>query len=448
MVYFVTLDFILRMIEIGLTIFYILIGCFIISKSSFFKLPSIPTYWLIIIFGIKIILSILITLIYTYYYSDRAVADIFKYFDDSKIMFDALKMNALDYIQMVVGLDLNSAYFHEHYYSKMYYWNRVNNSNFLSDTHVMIRFNAIVRLFSFGFFHVHNVFINFLSLIGLIAIFKVFRKLYISKEKWLFLIIVLTPSLLFWGSGLLKEGLIILALGLFLLNFFNITEQWSFKSLLIIILSCIIILFSKLIILIALIPGVLGFLIHKKVKNIHLSYLYSVLVIIFMSLVLYFIKHPLNPIDIIINKQQDFIYLVEKMDVRSAIYQPKFNNLGDLLTYTPQALINVFLRPFLWESYSVFTLFSALENIVIVLFCVVLLFFRTKKTSFSALFYFSILFALVLAIVIGLTTPILGAIVRYKIFVLLFFLLAIGNQFNTTKFLSFFKSLIPFINKK
>ncbi|KJS04469.1 MAG: hypothetical protein VR77_11550 [Flavobacteriales bacterium BRH_c54] len=429
------------MIEIGLTILYILIGCFIISKSSFFKLSLIPTYWLIIIFGIKIILSILITLIYTYYYSDRAVADIFKYFDDSKIMFDALKTNPLDYIQMVIGLDINSAYFHEHYYSKMHYWNRVNNSNFLSDTHIMIRFNAIVRLFSFGFFHVHNVFINFLSLIGLVAIFKVFKKLYLNKEKWLFLIIMFTPSLLFWGSGLLKEGLIIFALGLFLLNFFNINEQWSFKSLLIIILSCIIILFSKLIILIALVPGALGFLIHKKVKSIHLSYLYTVLIIVFISLVLNFINHPLNPIDIIINKQQDFIYLVEKMDVRSAIYQPKFNHLSDLLAYTPQALINVFLRPFLWESYSVFTLFSALENILIILFCVFLLFFRTKNPSFSALFYFSILFALVLAIVIGLTTPILGAIVRYKIFVILFFLLAIGNQFDTNKFLRFFSTI-------
>lgn len=429
------------MIEIGLTILYILIGCFIISKSSFFKLSLIPTYWLIIIFGIKIILSILITLIYTYYYSDRAVADIFKYFDDSKIMFDALKTNPLDYIQMVIGLDINSAYFHEHYYSKMHYWNRVNNSNFLSDTHIMIRFNAIVRLFSFGFFHVHNVFINFLSLIGLVAIFKVFKKLYLNKEKWLFLIIMFTPSLLFWGSGLLKEGLIIFALGLFLLNFFNINEQWSFKSLLIIILSCIVILFSKLIILIALVPGALGFLIHKKVKSIHLSYLYTVLIIVFISLVLNFINHPLNPIDIIINKQQDFIYLVEKMDVRSAIYQPKFNHLSDLLAYTPQALINVFLRPFLWESYSVFTLFSALENILIILFCVFLLFFRTKNPSFSALFYFSILFALVLAIVIGLTTPILGAIVRYKIFVILFFLLAIGNQFDTNKFLRFFSTI-------
>lgn len=429
------------MIEIGLTIFYILISYFIISKSSFFKLSPIPTYWLIIIFGIKIILSILITLIYTYYYSDRAVADIFKYFDDSKIMFDALKTNPLDYIQMVIGLDINSTYFHEHYYSKMHYWNRVNNSNFLSDTHIMIRFNAIVRLFSFGFFHVHNVFINLLSLIGLVAIFKVFKKLYLNKEKWLFLIIMFTPSLLFWSSGLLKEGLIIFALGLFLLNFFNINEQWSFKSLLIIILSCIIILFSKLIILIALVPGVLGFLIHKKVKSIHLSYLYAVLIIVFISLVLNFINHPLNPIDIIINKQQDFIYLVEKMDVRSAIYQPKFNHLSDLLAYTPQALINVFLRPFLWESYSVFTLFSALENILIILFCVFLLFFRTKNPSFSALFYFSILFALVLAIVIGLTTPILGAIVRYKIFVILFFLLAIGNQFDTNKFLRFFSTI-------
>lgn len=436
------------MIEIGLTIFYILIGCYIISKNSFFKLPSIPTYWLIIVFGIKIILSIFITLIYTYYYQDRAVADIFKYFDDSKIIFDALKTNVVDYVQMVLGLDFNSEYFHNKYYSKMTYWYRVNNSNLLSDTHVIIRFNAIVRLFSFGFFHVHNVFINFLSLTGLIAIFKVFYNLYLGKEKLLFFIVFLTPSLLFWGSGLLKEGIIILALGVFLIHFFILTDKWSLTSILLILFSCLVILFTKMILLIALIPGVLGYLLNKKLKNIHLSYLYTTIFIISFSLILYFINYPLNPIDIIINKQQDFIYLVEKIDVRSAIYQPKFNNLWDLLAYTPQALINVFFRPFLWESYSVFTLFSALENVLIVLFCVVLLFFRTIKTSFSTLFYFSILFALVLAIVIGLTAPILGAIVRYKIFVLLFFLLAIGNQFDTDKFLNFFKSFTPFFTKK
>ncbi len=436
------------MIEIGLTIFYILIGCYIISKNSFFKLPSIPTYWLIIVFGIKIILSIFITLIYTYYYQDRAVADIFKYFDDSKIIFDSLKTNVVDYVQMVLGLDFNSEYFHNKYYSKMTYWYRVNNSNLLSDTHVIIRFNAIVRLFSFGFFHVHNVFINFLSLTGLIAIFKVFYNLYLGKEKLLFFIVFLTPSLLFWGSGLLKEGIIIMALGVFLIHFFILTDKWSLTSILLILFSCIVILFTKMILLIALIPGVLGYLLNKKLKNIHLSYLYTTIFIISISLILYFINYPLNPIDIIINKQQDFIYLVEKIDVRSAIYQPKFNNLWDLLAYTPQALINVFFRPFLWESYSVFTLFSALENVLIVLFCVVLLFFRNKKTSFSTLFYFSILFALVLAIVIGLTAPILGAIVRYKIFVLLFFLLAIGNQFDTDKFLNFFKSFTPFFTKK
>lgn len=425
-----------------------LIACFIISKSSFFRLPSIPTYWLIIFFGIKIVIGILLTLIYTYYYSDRDTADIFKYFDDSKVIFDALKTNVLDYIQLVVGLDINSAYFHELYYSKMLYWDRVNNSNFLSDTHVMIRFNAIVRLFSFGYFQVHNVFINFLSLIGLVAIFKVFKKLYIGKEKLLFLILFLTPSLLFWGSGLLKEGIILLALGLFLLHFFKIIEQWSVRRLLIIILSCIIIIFTKLIIFIALIPGVLGFLIYKKVKNIHLSYLYSVLIIIVTSLFLYFINHPFNPVDIIINKQQDFIYLVQKVEVGSLIYQPKFTTLMDLLAYTPQALANVFFRPYLWESYSLFTLFSALENCLFILFCVVLFFFRTKKTSYSSLFYFSMLFVFVLATVIGLTTPILGAIVRYKIFVVLFFLLAIGNQLNTAKFLQSLTPFIPFFNKK
>ena len=85
-------------------------------------------------------------MIYTYYYTDRVTSDVFKYFDDSKILFDSIKSNPIDFFQMLFGLDFNTAYFHEHYYSKMGYWYRVNNSNFLSDTHIMIRFNMFVLL--------------------------------------------------------------------------------------------------------------------------------------------------------------------------------------------------------------------------------------------------------------------------------------------------------------
>ena len=188
------------MIEFLLSIFYFILFCFIISKISFFKDSQIPRYWFVFIYGVKVIASIFLTLLYTKYYTDRNTADIFKYFDDSLLMFEAIKTNPLDYLKMLLGVDTNYIYFTENYYQHMNHWTRPYSSNLISDSHIIIRFNAFVRLFSFGYFQVHNVFINFLSLFGLTLIFKAFKTFLNNKEKVLFYIIFFLPSILFWGS--------------------------------------------------------------------------------------------------------------------------------------------------------------------------------------------------------------------------------------------------------
>ena len=104
------------MTEFLLSIFYFLIFCFIICKISFFKDSKIPTHWFICIFGIKVIVSILLTVIYTKFYPDRDTADIFKYFDDSLVMFEAIKNSPIDYFKMLFGFDYDYTYFKVNYY--------------------------------------------------------------------------------------------------------------------------------------------------------------------------------------------------------------------------------------------------------------------------------------------------------------------------------------------
>ncbi|PKP49529.1 MAG: hypothetical protein CVT95_03295 [Bacteroidetes bacterium HGW-Bacteroidetes-12] len=365
-------------------------------------------------------------MIYTYYYTDRVTADVFKYFDDSKILFASIKSNPIDFFQMLFGLDFNTAYFHEQYYSKMGYWYRVNNSNFLSDTHIIIRFNMFVRLFSFGFYHVHNVFINFVALVGLVAIYKAFLPFFQSTKKILFLTICFIPSLLFWGSGLLKEGIIIFALGFFLIHFFKLSDKYSLQSVLVVLITSMLMIFTKLSVIAAIIPCLIGYVMHKKTTfSAFYSYAATIFILIAISFLMVFFTVDYNPFSILINKQQDFIYLVEKVDVGSAINQPKFNSISDVFLFMPEALINVLLRPFLWESYSVFTLFSALENSLFFILLFVVLFFRKKTMAHPSIFYFCLLYAITSALIIGLTTPIMGAIVRYKIFTTLFLLIAL-----------------------
>ena len=145
--------------EYFLTLSYTLLFIFLIRKLSFFNINGLSFRILSTIFVIKILAGILLSFIYTYYYTDRSTADIFKYFDDSKIMYDALFQKPSDFFRMLFGIENNSAYFDKTYYATMNNWYRVYDSNIYNESHTIIRFNALIRIFSFGYYHVHTVFI-------------------------------------------------------------------------------------------------------------------------------------------------------------------------------------------------------------------------------------------------------------------------------------------------
>ena len=57
---------------------------------NFFYAEGLSRTAISLFFILKIFAGLALWTLYTYYYPDRATADIFKYFDDSKIMYDAL----------------------------------------------------------------------------------------------------------------------------------------------------------------------------------------------------------------------------------------------------------------------------------------------------------------------------------------------------------------------
>ncbi|MCB9364948.1 MAG: hypothetical protein H6587_10290 [Flavobacteriales bacterium] len=432
--------------EIAITIFYFILFCFIINKLSFFDDEVITKKWFIAIFTIKVLVSIVLTLIYTYYYTDRSTADIFKYFDDSKIMFEAIKTNPLDFIKMLLGVANDNPYFNETYYDNMRFWYSQGSTNLFTDSHTIIRFNTIVQFFSFGYFNVHNVFINFVSLIGLTAIFKVVKPYFEHYKKILFYAVFLAPSVLFWGSGLLKESIIFLGVGMLLLNLKQLSVNFSWKSSLIIILSIVLISYTKLYILAALSPALLGYFFHTTVlkQKPILSYLLSSAIIILSSFLLLAASLKINPIQLIIAKQHDFIELMNQVENSSSFTFPIVQSTLDVILAIPNALITTFLRPFLWECNSPFMLMSAIENLDIITFFIIALFFRKKKINYNLLL-FCLSFVLFLYILTGLTVPNFGAIARYKVPALPFLLIAILSIIDIEKIKTKFKFIAPFL---
>lgn len=428
-----------------LTIIYSCIFAFVIYKWKFFDDNEISKSWFIAAFGLKVVFSVLLTLIYTYYYTDRSTSDIYKYFDDSKIMFDALRNHPTDYFKMLLGIDNDSLYFDETYYKKMVFWYRAFNSNLFSDSHIIIRFNAFIRLFSFGYIYVHNVFINFISLLGLVAVFKFFKPLFTGNAKVLFYAIFLIPSVLFWGSGLLKEGLILFGLGFLLLSIQQLFLKLKWYHLPLIVFSVVVLLYSKLYVIAALSPPLLGYFFYTKISKNKavLSYVFALLILTVVLVGLWVINHKFNPIEIIVEKQGEFIRFIQYFPTNSGFKIPELSNGLSILKYTPNAWLNTFIRPYLWESKSLFVLLSSLENLLFIGLFMVMLFFPNKKREHLFYVIFCLSFVFILFTIIGLLIPIFGALVRYKVPALPFLAIALLLLIDFNKL----KVKYPFLKK-
>ena len=507
------------LLEILLVAAYASLFIFLIAKMKFFACEGISRKAIQCVFILKIVFGVALSLIYTFYYTDRSTADIYKYFDDSKVMFDALFTKPQDYFQMLFGIGNDTPYF-DMYYNQMNHWYREYDSNLYNDSHTIIRFNAVVRLFSMGVYNVHTVFMCFLSLLGLTAIYKTFIPVLKEKSLLLFGAVFLIPSVLFWGSGVLKEGLLFFGLGFLIYYSLSLSlpkgERTAIvKSIFWILFSIVLLALTKFYVAIAVIPAlVANFWIEKtENKNVFPKYIASYILIFSAGL------FATNSLQVLVQKQKDFINLAnggtylqrittEKTDtvyIASVMHEQldinrktkevtiinkidycrvwKDGKLGEetefvgaknfketeyrlLLDYgktgstieiqklepnilsflkaTPKALYNTFFRPFFFESFSPFILMAGFENLFIILLAIAAIIFADKKIFNEKLFWLCVFFTLVIFALTGLITPVIGAIVRYKIAALPLLLIALFmliDKNKLTKKLPYFRKV-------
>ncbi len=197
-----------------LSLAYVLVFLWVLNRSSFFKVAVLPNQWLTYAFILKLFAGAVIAYIYTYHYTQRNLSDIYKYFDDGKIMAQALKERPADFFHMFFGLD-NDPRYQLYYYNQMQVWNGryANASGF--ETHILIRFQALLHIFSKGYFPVHQVFFNAITLLGIWTFYKAFLPWMAGKEKLFFIALMLTPGTLFWGSSMFRESFLLFPMGLF-----------------------------------------------------------------------------------------------------------------------------------------------------------------------------------------------------------------------------------------
>ncbi len=95
----------------------------------------------------------------------------------------------------------------------------------------------------------------------------------------------------------------------------------------------------------------------------------------------------------------------------------------DFIRYTPSAIFNVLMEPNIFTFKSWLQLIVAIENMgIVVLLILALVFYDKNIIEQKEIFLCCLIFALLLFTVIGITTPVIGSMVRYRTVGLLFFI--------------------------
>jgi hypothetical protein len=270
-------------------------------------------------------------------------------------------------------------------------------------------------------------------------LFLVFCREFPGLSKQLAFAILFVPSVFFWGSGLLKDTFTFSAICWYTFSFYKIfiVKEKRLLNLIFILISLWVLISIKPYLFIAVFPGsILWYIFMRlsKVKSALLRAVYFPAVTVLGLGIGFGLVSMLGSslgkyrLDTLMD-----VAIITQDDLSRDTYGPNSFDIGELdgtvggmLSKAPVAISATLFRPFFWEVRNAAMLLSALENTIILVLTIMLFvkirpFVILRIIMSQPILLFSLLFSLILAFSIGLSTANYGALVRYKIPLIPFF---------------------------
>lgn len=427
-------------------------------------------------FIVKLIAGAIFIFIYSNYYGGgELTADAGKFLKEGAILAHVFYEAPLDYFKFLFNLETSEMV--RSYLDATTHWAGDPNA-VLNDSKNLVKIHSLFHLISFGYYPIHLILSCFISLFGVYHLTKAFKLFTAFNEKWLFSLILLVPSALFWTSGLLKEPFLFLGIGLFCRGL--ISENQLLKRSLFLAFGLFLLLSFKPYSLVCILLAWVAYFLFVKIQRKLIAF--GIVLTFIASFILYHLTVEHSRFTTFIShKQSDFIgiskggtyirndscffifndaqmdlleiregnyFLKEKTPVeyifpytknspKKTIAYPnsepwefgyKYQKCGSyipvdyidnsstqLIKNIPQALKNSTLRPYYNDPGSDFKFLSFLEIWLLFGALIYSIFNRRtiNKREFAIIMALAT-FSIALLLLIGWTTPVLGAIVRYR----------------------------------
>ncbi len=416
---------VLSIFDLLLAPLYLLMIYFIGSYIQSKYIVAQPLYkWYTRGLMIKLFGAISVCLIYQFYYTG---GDTTNYYETTKAISNLFYKDTHMFWDVASGNNSLANY--------QYFDNNTGYPVFWRDGTAVFVSRLLIPLYflSFQSFVVMSILLAWICYTGIWRLFILFNEQFPKLERQFAISILFIPSVVFWGSGLLKDTITLSAVGWYTYYFYSffIRKKYKFSSIIFVFIAAFLLIAIKPYILFALLPGSLIWLSNERLARVQSK------VLKYMAAP-FFIAVGVGLSLLLLSQMGDFLglYAIDKVMDRAVIvnldqkqdyYGGNSFDIGDfdasigsMLGKAHLAIAATLFRPYLWDARNPVMLLSALENTYIMLLTLFLL-IRLKFLGFfsligqNPLLLFSVLFSLFFAFSVGIATSNFGSLVRLKI---------------------------------
>ena len=261
---------------------------------------------------------------------------------------------------------------------------------------------------------------------------------YPYKEKAVNFAILYLPSTVFWGSGIMKDTFAFAGTcyAVYGLHRFFIMRERKLNIIILLFISFYLIITIKAYIMFALLPGLLIFANFERLKRIKSTFVKIIIIPASISLMILIVNTVFFDLNEMFGKYSADKLLeeaaIQNADLKRDFYGSNSFDIGEFEPTLKGALSKFFpavnaaiFRPYIWEFGSSTMLISGIENTLFLLIVIWIILNSPIKLIKSIrgdpFLIFCLSFTLILGFGIGLSTSNFGALVRYKIPFLPFF---------------------------
>jgi hypothetical protein len=387
--------------------------------------------------------GVFLVFIYTYYYNG---GDTTAYFESAVILERLRAVNFSAYIE-IMGNNLNQqtySYFTSETAWPQYFFDK--------QSFTVVRAANIVNYVGFNSYLLTTVVLAALTYNGIWRLFLLFAELYPKYVKQLAYSILFVPSVLFWGSGILKDTLTLMGACWFTFSFYKvfIKREKIIVNAITMVLSALFILQMKPYIFIALVPGALIWFSFDKIQSITSPIIKFLVAPLILTTILGIGFLTLSSISDSFGQYSSIDKIIDKAIVNQQDLKMDYNKgqsfdigefdgtAGSIGRKFPLATFAGLFFPQLWQVKNPVMLLAALENSFLLVLTLLVL-FRVGPLKIygqvrkEPLLIFSLVFSIFFAFSVGLTTSNFGALVRYKIPAVPFYFSAILILYQRNK---------------